>query len=151
MDKRLDLQARGQGFESSYWQTFFPYFYLVFSWQLFLKKYFSSTFLQFFMHFSTHYDTSSWSNHGLEFIKFRSAFASLCFETISLCPHIIVQQSPHAPILAKYTCINNSGSVEVRRIVGPTSLKSMLNYHIRAIGERCSFVCLRGERKWKPK
>ena len=30
-----------------------------------------------------------------------------------LCPPHIIQQSPHAPILAKYTCINNSGSTTV--------------------------------------
>ena len=40
--------------------------------------------------------------------------------------------------------------VEVRRILGPTLLKSMLNYHIRARGEH-SFVCFRGRRKMKAK
>ena len=40
--------------------------------------------------------------------------------------------------------------VEVRRILDPTLLKSMLNYHIRARGEH-SFVCFRGRKKMKAK
>ena len=58
--------------------SFFLTFILYFSGQLFLKKYFFLYFFQCIMHLSPPYDTGSWSNHSFEFIKFRSAFASLC-------------------------------------------------------------------------
>ena len=42
------------------------------------EKYFVFHFFRPFTHFNTHYDTISWYIHNFEFIKFRSAFASLC-------------------------------------------------------------------------
>ena len=41
------------------------------------EKYFVFHFFRPFTHFNTHYDTISWYIHNFEFIKFRSAFASL--------------------------------------------------------------------------
>ena len=74
-DSSCKLEVKGSNPAAD--KPFFSYFYLIFFWQLLLKKYFLIYFSQFCMHFSTHFDTGSWSNHIFEFIKFRSAFASL--------------------------------------------------------------------------
>ena len=56
----------------------FSSFYLILFWANIYEE------VLFLVFFSTHYasypsyDTSSWSNNSFEFIKFRSAFASLC-------------------------------------------------------------------------
>ena len=60
-------------------------------------------------------------------------------------PPLILLQSPHAPILVQYTCINNSGGTSTAELYSYSStyvlLKSMLNYHISC---EHSFVCFCG-------
>ena len=70
------LEVQGSNLPSD--NSFFLIFILYFSVNYLWSNIFFFHFFRLFTHFNTSYNTSSCSIHSFEFIKFRSAFASLC-------------------------------------------------------------------------